>query len=231
MKNHSISSSEEEEEVEEEDTKTIGSPWCFIILKHNSTVVSLEHKFSIYKELLMSKAKLKYHREDFIREAICKRAIQSWTLQSWCIILCKSGAMATGIFDPLTGELTFHKVLKRYTSRKQQGGSQMIRDKSGLTIGRSAGSQIRRENEKAWMEDMEQLFMVTLKSRLQDCGFLFISASYYLLPFFHKTVFIDDLQNADKSDRIRSIPFTTYEPNLTEIQRCFLELIQLQSPK
>jgi hypothetical protein len=47
----------------------------------------------------------------------------------WCIILMRSGRFAAGIYQGDT--LVKHKVIKRYTTRKGQGGSQSSMDATG----------------------------------------------------------------------------------------------------
>lgn len=210
--------SDSENEDTDEQIMHIGSPWCVLTIQFSNE--SKCDSFKIYREVLMNRDRFEqlssrvYEGNDIAMNIV--NLIHSY----WCIILCRSGAMAAAIFDPVTCKMICHKVLKRYTSRRKQGGSQMIRDKSGI-VARSAGSQLRRENEKIWIQDIKELFK-TWSNTLKGCHLVFISTSYYLRSLFYETIF-----SYKENDRMRSIPFTTFEPTMIEIQRCFDEIIRL----
>lgn len=212
--------SDSENEDKDEQIMHIGSPWCVLTIQLSNE--SHNDSFKIYREVLMSRNRFEqlssrvYEGNDIAMDII--KLIHGY----WCIILCRSGAMAAAIFDPVTCKMICHKVLKRYTSRRKQGGSQIIRDKSGI-VTRSAGSQLRRENEKTWIQDIRELFK-TWNNTLKECHLVFISTSYYLRSLFYETIF-----SYKENDKMRSIPFTTFEPSLVEIQRCFNEIIRLDS--
>jgi hypothetical protein len=64
----------------------------------------------------------------------------------WAIFLFKGGKVFIGIYSVQQEGLIKKKLFKKYTERRKQGGSQLLRDKSGK-VAKSAGSQVRRQNE------------------------------------------------------------------------------------
>jgi hypothetical protein len=136
--------------------------------------------------------------------------------KTWAILMISGGYFAGSIFE---GHKNLaHKTIRRYTTRRKQGGSQSSKDKQGKSI-QSAGAMIRRANEKKLREEVHGLMTVEWKAMLQACNLIFMFA-----PGSNKTYFIN-LDGAlpgllDKQDpRIHSVPFTTRRPTLVEIKR------------
>lgn len=100
--------------------------------------------FQMHRALLFS-SKVEYRTAAVTTEMV-KRFISNASSSTWAIFLIKSGRLFGGIYDHASGSFTHTKTFRRYTERRKQGGSQMLRDKAGR-VAKSAGSQIRRQNE------------------------------------------------------------------------------------
>jgi len=136
--------------------------------------------------------------------------------KTWAILMISGGYFAGAIFE---GHKNLaHKTIRRYTTRRKQGGSQSAKDKQGKNI-QSAGAMIRRANEKKLREEIHEIMTIEWKTMLQACNLIFMFA-----PGSNKTYFVN-LDGAlpgllDKQDpRIHSVPFTTRRPTLVEIKR------------
>lgn len=71
-----------------------------------------------------------------------------------------AGAFAGAVFEKDT--CVMHKVIKKYTQRKKQGGSQSSKDSKGNagSQAKSAGAFLRRQNEKKLLEVSFPLFLI-----------------------------------------------------------------------
>lgn len=70
------------------------------------------------------------------------------------VILCQGGSFAVVGFSE-KGQIVCHSSESRYVSRKKQGGRQLNKDKHSKI--QSAGSSIRRENERVLAENIEKI--------------------------------------------------------------------------
>ncbi|KAI5952437.1 hypothetical protein KGF54_003304 [Candida jiufengensis] len=112
------------------------------------------------------------------------------------------------------------KTFHRYTTRRKQGGAQSASDNSrGKAI--SAGSSIRRYNEKALMEEVREL-LSKWRDHLNECSTIYIRANGPT----NKKVLIGYEGSPIKADdkRIQKIPFSTQRASLSEVKRSWVEL-------
>lgn len=128
---------------------------------------------------------------------------------------------------PMNREATVlaHKTFHRYTTRRKQGGAQSANDSSKGTA-HSAGSGLRRANEKALVEDVRALLQ-DWKGLLDTSELLFIRASG---TTNRRTLFGPyEGQALRASDpRIRGFPFSTKRATQKELMRSFIELTRLK---
>lgn len=128
------------------------------------------------------------------------------------LFLNGGGYFAAAIFDNSKMQMICSKTFRRYTTRRKQGGSQSLKDnqKSGI---HSAGSLIRRDNEKKLKEEIQNLIS-SWKHDIEKSSVIFCNRDV-------------SIQEAckDFSAKIRAFPFTTYQANFDEICRCYTELI------
>lgn len=146
-----------------------------------------------------------------------KHFIHKAATSKWAFFLIRSGRVYAAMFDlgKSEGELVLQKSFKRYTERRKQGGSQMLRDKSGK-VANSAGSQLRRANEQALLKDVEKL-LGEWSNDLKKCQFLFWNRN-----FFSQIALFQNEKILLKSDpRLRTIPFSINKPCVEEAIRSF----------
>ncbi|KAI5970634.1 hypothetical protein CANMA_000330 [Candida margitis] len=112
------------------------------------------------------------------------------------------------------------KTFHRYTTRRKQGGSQGASDNSrGKAI--SAGSSIRRYNEKALAQEVREL-LAQWSDYLSECTEIYIRANG---PTNKKVMVGYEGSPIDANDsRIRKIPFSTQRASLSELKRSWVEL-------
>ncbi|KAF9951904.1 hypothetical protein BGZ72_006680 [Mortierella alpina] len=142
----------------------------------------------------------------------------------WTMIMIGGGHFAGLIMD-LAGQVSTHgrdmkvvahKTFHRYTVRKKQGGSQ-----STHGVANSAGARIRMYNEEALkLEVRELLEGWSHWIKQSECVFVHAPGNN------RRVLFYDDsaLSAADHQGRLRSIPFMTRRPTLSELKRAFQEL-------
>ncbi|KAI3653204.1 hypothetical protein MP228_002629 [Amoeboaphelidium protococcarum] len=145
----------------------------------------------------------------------------------WCILLLQGGRFAGAIFDltsPNHDLMVAHKTIVKYTTRRKQGGSQKAKDNSTKGI-RSAGAQIRRQNQVALEQEVRSL-LSSWSPYLLQCRRIYIHA-----PGPHNKAILYYSDNEKKvppliktDTRIASIPLTTHRPTLEEIIRINAQL-------
>ncbi|KAF9982299.1 hypothetical protein BGZ75_006337 [Mortierella antarctica] len=150
-----------------------------------------------------------------------KPAVQA---RYWTMIMIGGGHFAGLVMD-LAGQVSTHgrdmkvvahKTFHRYTVRKKQGGSQ-----STHGVANSAGARIRMYNEEALkLEVRELLEGWSHWIKQSECVFVHAPGNN------RRVLFYDDsaLSAADHQGRLRSIPFMTRRPTLSELKRAFQEL-------
>lgn len=119
-------------------------------------------------------------------------------------------------------QLLEHKTFHRYTTRRKQGGSQSAMD-NAKGKANSAGSSLRRYNEKALKVDVQSL-LTQWEPFLKRCDNIFIRAR----SSSDRAVFFDDNTCIKTDDpRIRSFPFTTKRPTASELKKAWCQLTYL----
>ena len=128
---------------------------------------------------------------------------------------------------PMNREATVlaHKTFHRYTTRRKQGGAQSANDSAKGTA-HSAGSGLRRANEKALVEDVRAL-LHDWKGLLDTSDLLFIRASG---TTNRRTLFgpYEGQVLRPNDPRIRGFPFNTKRATQKELMRSFIELTRLK---
>lgn len=189
-------------------------------------------------EGIVSNRYLYMHPEDREPEAPTVSTIEKlFSIKKTVVIMCHGGYFAAGVFDK--ARLVAHKTFHSYIVRRKQGGRQSNRDKNGRRP-KSGGAQIRRHNEEKHLLNVRAL-VNSWADHLTDCDLILTH-----LPSHNKTLLIDkerevsssshaskQHQGHDKEEdfflskndpRLRTIPFATHRPSLSEVKRVFLEL-------
>ncbi|KAG0013871.1 hypothetical protein BGZ82_001990 [Podila clonocystis] len=144
----------------------------------------------------------------------------------WTMFLLGGGHFAGMVID-LTGQvrrysrvremkIEVHKTFHRYTVRKKNGGAQ-----SSFGAANSAGAMVRMYNEAALKLEVREL-LEKWSEWIQKSEIVFMHA-----PGNNRRTVIYDgsiIAAADKEGRLRSIPFVTRRPTLSEVTRCYSEL-------
>eukprot|EP01096_Ripella_sp_DP13-Kostka_P005485 TRINITY_DN1869_c0_g2_i1.p1 TRINITY_DN1869_c0_g2~~TRINITY_DN1869_c0_g2_i1.p1 ORF type:complete len:415 (+),score=221.73 TRINITY_DN1869_c0_g2_i1:92-1336(+) len=188
-------------------------------------------------EGIISNRYLYMHPEDREPEAPKVSTIEKlFSIKKTVIIMCHGGYFAAAVFDK--ARLVAHKTFHSYIVRRKQGGRQSNRDKSGRRP-KSGGAQIRRHNEEKHLLNVRAL-VNSWADHLTECDLILTH-----LPSQNKNLLIDEErevsssshgakhQGHDKEEdfflskndpRLRTIPFATHRPSLSEVKRVFLEL-------
>ncbi|KZT27751.1 hypothetical protein NEOLEDRAFT_1167864 [Neolentinus lepideus HHB14362 ss-1] len=120
-------------------------------------------------------------------------------------------------------EVLKHKTFHRYTTRRKQGGSQSLNDKSkGAAI--SAGAMLRRYGEQALRDDIRKL-LADWSDDIHDCERIWIRANTS-----NRRIFLDyeEAVVTKGDERLRTFPFPTRRPTQAELSRCLLELTRVK---
>lgn len=115
-----------------------------------------------------------------------------------------------------------HKTFHRYTTRRKQGGSQSAMDQAKGKAN-SAGSSLRRYNEAALKTDIQNLLKLW-EPYLSKCQNIFLRAHNSA----ERNIFTGNPLIGMKRENLKSFPFTTGRPTITELKRCWCELTYLK---
>ncbi|OAQ24774.1 hypothetical protein K457DRAFT_23807 [Linnemannia elongata AG-77] len=113
-------------------------------------------------------------------------------------------------------KIVAHKTFHRYTVRRKNGGAQ-----SSFGAANSAGAMVRMYNERALKLEVRELLDAWSDWILQsECVFMHAPGNN------KRTVFYEDsiMNRADREGHLRSFPFMTRRPTLTELKRAYQEL-------
>ena len=190
---------------EDSDEVIKGSPY-FEIMHTNTKVQMYKIILAGRKDDLYSKPSLDLNTDIFNRLIAFKKS-------HILIALNGGGYFASAIFDNSTKEIVCSKTIRKYTTRRKQGGSQSLKDNEKGGKIHSAGAMIRRENEKKLRDEILTLLFSTWKPHLLNCSLIFCNRDSFLT------------QEVFKDSDYRTLPFTTYQADLEEICRCYNELI------
>lgn len=182
---------------------------------------SCSHRqYSLCRSLLFQ-SKQEY-RETPVSEALLRSFLLEASMATWALFLIKSGRVFAGIYDHSSGQFVNKRSFKRYTERRKQGGSQLLRDKSGK-VAKSAGSQLRRQNEQALLKDVEDL-VKEWESELSKCQVILWNKTLFgqlaLFPANGSVL-------TKYKPLLRTFPFSTYKPSAEEALRCISKFCTL----
>lgn len=202
---------------------------------HSSVYQQVDEKFvmeyRVYKNVLLSKSQMKNNENGGSMADAMLQVLNSKL--NWIVLLLQSGYFAGGVFDKQQ-QVVAHKTFQRYTNRKGQGKAQSAHD-SGSSGAKSAGATLRRYNEKALQDDIQQL-MQSWETHFKNADLIFMSC-----PKNGRSVFYDQKRPILKKgillnargilfiydigdDRIRYVPFATQRPTFQEVVRVHDEL-------
>ncbi|SCU99788.1 LAMI_0G00826g1_1 [Lachancea mirantina] len=135
----------------------------------------------------------------------------------------KGNATKTDLsFQEQAVQFVEHKTFHRYTTRRKQGGSQSAMD-NAKGKANSAGSSLRRYNEAALRNDVQNLLQ-SWRKFLEKCESIFIRAK----SSNDRKMFINEQSGLTKDDeRVKSFPFTTKRPTTNELKRAWCQLSYL----
>lgn len=129
-------------------------------------------------------------------------------------MIAGGGHFAGAIFE--SGVLKAHKTFHCYTVRAKQGGSQSTRDGKGGNHPKSAGASLRRYNEMALIQHVQDI-LKTWEELISECSLILYRAAG---PNNQGVLFGGKSPPLEKNDpRIRSIPLATRRPTLKEVKR------------
>jgi hypothetical protein len=147
------------------------------------------------------------------------------------VLICQSGRFAGSVFQcrkisekelaqmkkNTIADSLVHKTFHKYTVRKKQGKAQSNFDRSGGGMS-TAGSQIRRNNEKLFEEELTGLLCNDWKQYLESCSNIFIHAP----GTRNYKKFIDLLP---KNVPVITIPFRVLNPTYQQVLIAFKRLM------
>lgn len=208
------SSSESSHSDESCSEEYIGSPFIEFNVE--------ERRYMVYKALVFTRVELVERAERFFSDGVglCKRMIRAAT-GCHVVFLVRSGRVAAGVFDGASGAVISERMLKRYTTRRKQGGSQAARDASRPGVVRSAGAALRRAGEQHLSEDVQSL-IADWKEHLARASFVFWNGT----PTARSVLFGDELIYSGDA-RLRTVPFTTHRPTVEELRRVHAQLFSV----
>ncbi|KAF9362038.1 hypothetical protein BGX26_006555 [Mortierella sp. AD094] len=169
---------------------------------------------------------IKYQRQD--KQLHDKSQKSTNQARYWTLIMIGGGHFAGVVMD-LAGQVSSHgrdmkviahKTFHRYTVRRKQGGSQ-----ASHGIANSAGARIRMYNEEALkLEVRELLESWSHWIKQSECVFVHSPGNNRHVLFYENSV----ISAAEHQGRLRSIPFMTRRPTLSELKRTYQELTTIK---
>ncbi|XP_044760644.1 ankyrin repeat and zinc finger domain-containing protein 1-like isoform X2 [Coccinella septempunctata] len=172
--------------------------------------------FSIYKCLI-------FNKKDDVNENIALSKLRSCCIQNqqWTVLMLGGGHFAGAVFKG--SKPIVHKTFHCYTVRQGQGGSQSSKDnKSGGSHPKSAGASLRRYNEQALIQHIQDI-VEQWKTEIGESSVIFYRAPG---PYNRSVLFGGPKPILDRSDnRLRTIPFSTRRATFAEVQRVHQLLI------
>ncbi|XP_068602379.1 tRNA endonuclease ANKZF1 [Brachionichthys hirsutus] len=132
----------------------------------------------------------------------------------WVVLMTGGGHFAGSVFQGR--EVLQHKTFHRYTVRAKRGTAQGLRDSQSRShTPKSAGAALRRHNEAALVQDIQNL-LSSWAEHLKEASAIFVRA-----PSYNKAIFFGGRAALiDKKDpRIRTLPFATRRATFRETQR------------
>lgn len=141
--------------------------------------------------------------------------------RTWTIIMLGGGHFAGCVIDVNASttdvKLIQHKTFHRYTTRRKQGGSQSAND-NAKGAANSAGAQIRRYNEQLLQQEVRAVLSQWHQHITQSEMVLVHAPSGNRKLVYNYEGAILDINH------VKSIPFATRRPTLSELKRVFTEM-------
>ena len=153
----------------------------------------------------------------------------------WVVILCRGGHFAAAACElqPLPKgakrpeealKVLAHRCFHRYVTRRKAGGRQSVAD-AAKTI-KSAGSSIRRHNEAMLSKEIRELLSAWAPTHLRIAQIVWVAAPG---PANAAVLYAGADAPLSKADgRLRSIPFNTNRPTLSETTRVAARLSRVE---
>ena len=142
----------------------------------------------------------------------------------WVVLSVQAGRFAGGVFQ--RGVLIDHKTFSRYTTRKKQGGSQSNADSGGGGKAKSAGATLRRYNEAALHQEIQELLVEEWSIYLEECEHIFISCGHSSSKLLFNTSGANKKYKKKKQGailktdpKVFKVPFQSARPTLEEVKR------------
>lgn len=170
------------------------------------------YKLQCFKIILANRKEDLYSQSTLSLDINLYNKLQNIYSSHFMVSLNGGGYFAAAIFDNSSQQLVCSKIIRKYTTRRKQGGSQSLKDNESSGKIHSAGAMIRRENEKKLRDEILSLISVW-KPSLAKCSIVFCNRDLFLT------------QEVFKDYDVRTLPFTTYQASFEEICRCYTELI------
>lgn len=141
--------------------------------------------------------------------------------RTWTIIMLGGGHFAGCVIDVNASttdvKLIQHKTFHRYTTRRKQGGSQSAND-NAKGAANSAGAQIRRYNEQLLQQEVRAVLSQWHQHIAQSEMVLVHAPSGNRKLVYNYEGAVLDINH------VKSIPFATRRPTLSELKRVFTEM-------
>ncbi|CAG5123062.1 unnamed protein product, partial [Candidula unifasciata] len=130
----------------------------------------------------------------------------------WIVLMVSAGHFVGSVFHG--NAVIDHKTFHRYTVRAKRGTAQSSKDSQGGAP-KSAGATLRRYNEAALVQDVQDL-LTRWEEHVKVSDYIFIR-----VPVANRAMFFGGKNPALKKDdpRIRVIPFATRRPTFSEAKR------------
>lgn len=156
--------------------------------------------------------------------------------RTWTIIMLGGGHFAGCVIDVNGSQgknsdisvdkqikLITHKTFHRYTTRRKQGGSQSAND-NAKGAANSAGAMIRRYNEQMLQQEVRQV-LEQWRQHIVSSEIVLVHAP----SGNRKIVFGYEGAVLNSIDHVKSVPFATRRPTLSELRRVYLEMTTLKT--
>lgn len=168
--------------------------------------------FSIMKCVVFEN---KEDQSELSEEDVLSRIAKVRQNLKWAVFMLGGGHFAGAVFKG--AQVVVHKTFHCYTVRAKQGGSQSQADnKSGGSHPKSAGASLRRYNEAALVQHVQEIVGSVWQEELKSCHLIFFRA-----PSGNRRVLFGGKDPPlDRTDpRLRSIPFATNRATFKEVKR------------
>ena len=141
--------------------------------------------------------------------------------QKWGFMMLSGGDFAGAVIDVATGKAIVHKSIHRYTTRRKQGGGQSSHDQSKGKAS-SAGSNIRRYNEQALVQDI--ISFLSTNKEFKNINLMWLYGAKK-----NELNLKSCLETANIDVESRKVPISVGKPTYSSLMTCFQNLTTLQN--